>query len=159
MEKNSISKIVIAAMRSIVLTCLMVSASLTWADDKDRPCSKYTLFGVYGTDAHGLLLPAPGPSLEFQGLSVTNFDGRGGLTWAEYTVVNGNPVHPGWVRASGTYSVNPDCTATAVVNTPFSPVPLKFFLVVVKHGKEVHGVLNSDALAISFTKVEAHFDW
>jgi hypothetical protein len=117
-------------------------------------CANRTIFGDYGGDARGLLLPAPGVSIEFRGLSMTHFDGKGNLTWVEHTVVGGNPVNPGWLEASGTYTVNPDCTGEAVVNTPNSPVPLKFFFVVVKRGKEIRAVLDSNAIATVFIKVQ-----
>jgi hypothetical protein len=85
---------------------------------------------------------------------MTSFDGKGNLTWVEHTVINGTPLQPGWTPASGTYAVNPDCTGTAVVNTPNSPVPLHLALVVVRQGKEIHAVLDSDAISTVFNKVE-----
>ena len=85
---------------------------------------------------------------------MTQFDGKGNLTWVEHTVINGTPLQPGWTPASGTYAVNPDCTGTAVVNTPNSPVPLHLALVVVRQGKEIHTVLDSDAISSVFNKVE-----
>jgi hypothetical protein len=85
---------------------------------------------------------------------MTHFDGRGNLTWLEHTVINGTPLQPGWTAASGTYIVNQDCTGAAVVSTPNSPVPLQLALVVVKKGKEIHTVLDSDAIASVFIKVE-----
>jgi hypothetical protein len=85
---------------------------------------------------------------------MTQFDGKGNLTWVEHTVINGTPLQPGWTPASGTYAVNPDCTGAAVVNTPNSPVPLHLALVVVRRGKEIHSVLDSDAISSVFKKVE-----
>jgi hypothetical protein len=52
--------------------------------------------------------------------------------------------------ASGTYAVNPNCTGTAVVNTPNSPVPLKLSLVIVRDGNEI----DAGAIAAVFTKVD-----
>jgi len=56
--------------------------------------------------------------------------------------------------ASGIYAVNPDCTGTATVNTPNSPVPLVLGLIIVKNGNEVDMVLDSDAILSVFTKVD-----
>ena len=126
------------------------------SDNKDPEsghCSNHTLFGNYGTDAQGLLLPAPAVSLQFRGLSMTHFDGRGGLSWVEHTVIDGQPVHPGWVQATGSYVVDPDCTGTAIVNTPFSKDPLVFAIVVVKQGKEVRAILDSNAISVVFVRV------
>jgi hypothetical protein len=41
-----------------------------------------------------------------------------------------------------------------VANTPNSPVPLHLALVVVRQGKEIHAVLDSDAISTVFNKVE-----
>ena len=120
-----------------------------------RHCSDRTLYGDYGASSQGSILPAPGVSLPFVGVSMTHFDGRGDLSWVEHTVVNGAPLSPGFtVRATGTYSVNHDCTGSATVNTPNSPVPLKLFFVIVKHGTEVHAVLDTNAISTVFTKVD-----
>jgi hypothetical protein len=85
---------------------------------------------------------------------MAHFDGKGDLTWVEHTVINGTLLQPGWTAASGTYTVNPDCTGTAVVNTPNSPVPLNLALVVVRQGKEIHTVLDSNAIAAVYIKVD-----
>ena len=96
---------------------------------------------------------------------MTHFDGKGNLTWVEYTVVNGSPIPPptvgngspippGWTAASGTYTVNHDCTGAAVVNTPNSPVPLNLAFVVVKRGTEIRTVLDSHAISTVFIKVK-----
>ena len=87
-------------------------------------------------------------------MTITRFDGRGHLTWIEHTVVNGEPVHPGWTSASGTYTVAADCTGTMVVNTPNSPAPLKLVFVAVKGGRELRAVLEAHAILSVFTKVD-----
>jgi hypothetical protein len=118
-------------------------------------CSNRTLYGDYGSSAQGLILPAPGVSLPFVSAGMTHFDGRGDISWTEHTVVNGVSLSPGFTaRATGTYSVNHDCTGSATVNTPNSPVPLKLFFEIVKHGTEVHAVLDTNAISTVFTKVD-----
>jgi hypothetical protein len=119
-----------------------------------RRCSTRTLSGDYGYAAEGVLLPAPGVTLQFRGVGMAHFDGRGNLTWVEHTVVDGSPLDPGWTAASGTYAVNPDCTGTAVVNTPNSPYPLNLAFVVVKQGRQINTVLDANAISTVFTKVE-----
>jgi hypothetical protein len=128
------------------------------AESFDRDCSNRTLRGDYGYAAEGVLLNTPGlpPEAQFRSVGLTHFNGKGKLTWVEHTVVNGIPLEGSWTAATGTYSVNPDCTGTAVINTPNSPVPLNLFLVVVRQGTEIHTVLNSNAISTVFIKVEAH---
>jgi hypothetical protein len=76
------------------------------------------------------------------------------MYWYEHTVIDGVLLEPGWTtKATGTYTVNPDCTGALVVDTPNSPVPLNLGLVIVKSGAEIHGVLDTDAVSTVFTKV------
>jgi hypothetical protein len=126
------------------------------SESQERRCSNRTLFGDYGSAGEGVLLNIPGlpPEAQFRGLTVTHFDGKGGLTWVEHTVINGTPLQSGWTPASGIYTVNSDCTGTALVDTPNSPVPLHLALVVVRRGKEIHTVLDSDAISSVFVKIE-----
>ena len=160
MQRKSLAGILIAA---IPVVCGVLGAGVLVVaqqngsaapDAQFRLCSKRTLAGNYGSSSEGVLLPAPGLSLEFRGLTITRFDGRGNLTWIEHTVINGEPVHPGWTSASGTYTVAADCTGTMVINTPNSPAPLNLVFVVVKGGRELRAVLEAHAILSVFTKVD-----
>ncbi len=124
--------------------------------DRNRSCSNRTLFGEYGYASEGVFIgnPVLPPRAPFRSVGITHFDGRGNLTWVEHTVINGVPLEVGWTAASGRYTVNSNCTGTAVVDTPNSPVPLNLAFVVVKRGKEVHSVLDSNAISTVFIKVE-----
>jgi len=118
------------------------------AQSSNGHCSNRTLSGQYGCSVQGFLLNVPSlpPKATFVGVTTSTFDGRGNLTGTEHVVFNGSPFNPGFVANSGTYSVHPNCTGTAIVNTPNSPVPLHLFFVIVDDGKEFRQVLNSDAL-------------
>jgi hypothetical protein len=105
-----------------------------------------------------LLLPAPGVSLEFRGLTLTHFNGDGGMTAMESIVVGGNLQSPDWVQSSGNYTINPDCTGTATINTPLSPVPLQLHLIVVDNGKRAFSVLDASALLTTFIRVGSGHD-
>jgi hypothetical protein len=120
-----------------------------------RHCSDRTLSGDYGWTSEGVLLPGPGVSLQFRAAGMAHFDGRGNLTWVEHTIIDGVLLEPGFTTtATGTYDVNPDCTGTAIVNTPNSPVPLNLGFVVVKDGREVRSVLDTNAITTVFSKVD-----
>jgi hypothetical protein len=95
-----------------------VDAQSARVQSGDRDCSNRTPFGAYGSASEGVLLPAPGVVLQFRSVQLTHFDGKGNLTWVEHTVINGTPAGPDWTAATGTYTVNPDCTGAATVNTP-----------------------------------------
>ena len=165
MKRKSVLRISIVVIPTMVICGLLVAASSARVDQErgtghedgdTRACTNKTLQGDYGSAAEGVLLNIPGlpPEAQFRGLTMTHFDGKGNLTWVEHTVINGVPLQPGWTPASGTYAVNQDCTGSAVVNTPNSPVPLHLALVVVRQGKEIHTVLDSDAISTVFNKVE-----
>jgi hypothetical protein len=144
---------VVAIPFAIVFGILACGVSAQ-ADQTDRNCSNRTLHGSYGGTSEGLLLPAPGASVPFRALTMTQFDGNGNLTWVEHTVINGSLLEPGWTTtATGTYDVNPDCTGTLTVNTPNSRDPLSLGMVIVNNGKEVHTVLDTNAILSVFTRV------
>ena len=156
MKRNSIARILMAMLQTVIVCSLLASGVSAMAESDDKRCSNRTLFGDYGSVAEGVLLNVPGlpPEAQFRAVTMTHFDGKGNLSWVEHTVINGALLEPGWTPASGTYAVNSDCTGTAVVNTPNSPVPLSLAFVVVKQGTEVHTVLDTDAVTSVFTKVK-----
>jgi hypothetical protein len=143
---------------AVLIACsLLASGAPALADSDDLHCSNRTVFGDYGSSSEGVLLGIPGQAeVQFRGLTLTHFDGRGKLTWLEHTVINGAPLNPGtpWTAASGTYTVNPNCTGMAVVNTPNSPVPLNLAFVIVKQGREIRTILDAHAIASVFIRVE-----
>jgi hypothetical protein len=71
------------------------------------------------TNANATSNPRPVRRFPTQANTVgrTHFDGRGHLTWVEHTVIDGTLLEPAWTAATGTYTVNPDCTGTGVANT------------------------------------------
>ena len=156
MRGKLFTRLMLAVTATVVVCCLLTSGASAAAQSDVKPCSNQTIVGDYGGASEGVLLGIPGlpPEAQFRGLTMTHFDGKGNLTWVEHTVINGVPVQPGWIAASGTYAVNPDCTGTAVVNTPNSPVPLVLPFVVVRRGREIRTVLDSDAIASVFTRVK-----
>ena len=164
MKHNFVPKISILAVPIMAACFGLASSSAAIAQSADAQsaqfqsmhggCSDRTLFGAYGAAVEGVLLPVPSVVLQFRAITLNHFDGRGHLTSVEHTVINGAQAGADWTPGSGTYSVNPDCTGTATLNTPNSPVPLDLYFVVVKDGREIHAVLNSNAISTVFTKVE-----
>lgn len=112
----------------------------TAASDSEGNCSNRTLFGDYGAQIEGTLLA---PNWPLRTMAMIHFDGNGGMTYLHYRVINGTPVTPDWVADSGTYSVNPDCTASAVFD---GPIPTH--LVITNNGKDFRGVVDGDAITL-----------
>jgi hypothetical protein len=139
-----------------IITFAASAAPARQPDQDSKECTNRILQGDYGYAATGVLVGTPGLPLEaqFRSIGVIHFDGKGTLTWVEHTVVNGRLVLPDGAEATGTYTVNSDCSGTTVVNTPNSPVPLNQFIVVVKRGREIHTLLDSSAIASVAVKVQ-----
>lgn len=142
---------------SLMIVCgLLASGASATAQSVDRHCTNRAVSGDYGYVAQGVLIGITGLPAEaqFRSVGVAHFDGKGSLTWVEHTVVNGIPLNLNWLAASGTYTVNSDCTGTAVVNTPNSFVPLKLDFAVVRQGTEIHSVLDGNAITTVFIKID-----
>jgi hypothetical protein len=76
---------------------------------------------------------------------MTEFDGRGNLRQADFTTINGVPTGNDWRPATGSYTVNGDCTGTAEIIQGDGSPTLKLRLVVVRNGKEVRTVVEGNA--------------
>lgn len=131
------------------------------AESHERHCSNRTLFGDYGFTLEGLLLEVPGVTLppgatiQLRGVVLQHYDGRGNLRQVDHVVVNGIPPTEDWTPGSGIYSVNPDCTGTAVINVPDNPLaPINVHFVVVKQGREIHQVVDINAVTAIGHKVD-----
>ncbi|HEY1496758.1 MAG TPA: hypothetical protein VGF49_19520 [Candidatus Solibacter sp.] len=86
---------------------------------------------------------------------MTHFDGKGNFTQVDHVVINGTPPALVWTPGYGTYSVNPNCTGTAVINIPGNPLaPVRVQFVVVKQGKEIYQVVDGNAVTSVGTRVE-----
>jgi hypothetical protein len=94
-------------------TCLGVAP---WAR-AEQGCSNGALRGAYAYTSTGTIVAAPiaalvGPSAE---VGVQYFDGQGNVSFNFNASQNGG-IGPG--TATGTYTVNPDCTGTFTEATP-----------------------------------------
>ncbi len=166
--KLLISKISIATPLMLVCGLLTSGASSMAQSDGEaavlserghRSCSNGTLSGDYGATVIGVLaLPGrtvqDGAGLPIRGVVMAHFDGKGNLTQVDHIVVNGMPPPVEWTPGSGTYTVNPDCTGTAVIDTPSNPTgPLNLHFVVVKQGQEIDEVVDTNAVTAIAIKV------
>jgi hypothetical protein len=143
MKSMSFSRTVIPMM--VVCLVLALGGSAVGQGPGTRPCSNRTLSGDYGTLIEGTLLA---PNWPLRTLAMIHFDGRGNMTSVDHVVLNGIPPEEEWRPNSGTYVVNPDCTASAVFS---GPIPVHF--VVVKNGKEFRGVVDGNAITLHGSRV------
>ena len=85
-------------------------------------------------------------------MAITHFDGRGHLTQVDHVVFNGMLPPMEWTPATGTYSINPDCTGEAEIiipGSPFSPVILR--LVVGDNGTQIRTVVSKPGYVVTST--------
>jgi hypothetical protein len=122
-------------------------------------CSNRTLVGDYGFTIEGTILDA---NLPIRGLALQHYDGRGHITQVDHVVDGGYPPPREWTPGTGTYTVNPDCTGSAVIISPSSappgssgpPPPLNIHFVIVDHGKQIKQVVDANAVVANGVKVD-----
>jgi hypothetical protein len=152
MHRKSGSRLWIAAMIvcGLVASGASAMAQSATAESHEGRCSNRTLAGDYGFTLEGVILA---PNFQIRGVVLQHYDGKGNITQVDHVVVNGMAPPQEWAPGTGTYTVNPDCTGAAVLHTPANP-EVKLHFVVVKHGTEIHQVVDADAVTAIGVKVE-----
>jgi hypothetical protein len=157
MQRKSFSRISMVAIPIMIVCGLLLPASsmgpTVRADNEDtKGCTNKTLQGDYGFALEGEIL---GPGLQFRGVVMQHYDGNGNFTQVDHIVFNGVPPVEEWTPGSGTYTVNPNCTGSAVIIVPGNPLsPINLHFVVVKQGKEIHQVVDANAVTAVGNRVE-----
>jgi hypothetical protein len=73
----------------------------------------------------------------------------------DHVIDNGMPPTEEWTPGSGTYTVNPDCTGSAVLNIPGNPLsPVSIHFVITKQGREIRQVVDANAVTAVGNKVD-----
>src|SRR4051812_42227052 len=99
--------------------------------------------GTWGSTIEGTIL---GPNLQFRGLALGYFDGNGHMTQVDYIVFDGTPPAQEWTPGSGTYTVNPNCTGSVLINSPSNPVPVPVHFIIVENGRKFIQVVDANAV-------------
>ena len=156
MQRKSISRTLIA-ISTIVIVLGALGSGASAMDQSagteskgEGRCSNGTLLGDYGFALEGVIL---GPELRFRGVVLQHYDGKGNITQVDHVVLNGVPPAEEWTPGTGTYTVNSNCTGSAVLNTPGDP-QVNLHFVIVRGGKEIHQVVDANLVSAVGTKVE-----
>jgi hypothetical protein len=72
----------------------------------------------------------------------------------DFAVVQGVSDSTGWRPGAGTYTVNPDCTGSAVLIPTPGAAPIFQHFVIVNNGKEILGVVDSSAITVIAKRVQ-----
>ena len=142
------NRLIIARVLTLCLT--LASVSLTVAQSnysaqtgRLKACSDRTITGDYGVQIEGTIL---GPNLPLRTLVMEHFDGAGNLTSVDHVVLGGVPPAEEWRPTTGIYSVNPDCTGSASLDTGPGNPPLSYHFVVVDKGRQILLVVDGGAI-------------
>jgi len=128
-------------MKTIAATFFLGALAAT-ASAQTPACSNATLTGTYAFTITGQILAPAAAVGPVAGVALTTFDGGGNLTQVDHVVHNGVAPVEDWRPATGTYSVNSDCTGTfsffpaPTVAADSSPA-IKVFFVIAKGGAEI----------------------
>jgi hypothetical protein len=146
--KDKSFSIVLTAAASLMLACFSI-ANIN-AETPGFHCSNRTLFGNYGFTIEGTILA---PNFQIRGLALQHYDGRGNIKQVDHIVTEGMPPAEEWTPGTGTYTVNPDCTGSAVINSPSNPAPIALHFVIVNNGNEIRQVVDANAVVAVGKKV------
>ena len=141
MKRSTIAKTL--AIAAVTVLALGV-APLAKADDKG--CSNVLVQGTFaytGTGSIAAPSPAAGPFVE---VGTQTFDGKGGTTYAATLSANGNVLQ---VTATGTYTVNPDCTGTMTFQVSPINITVHVFFVIAGSGSEFQAIETDPGLIIT----------
>ena len=128
-------------MRTLLLLTIL-GEGLYAAHDESKSCSNATIKGSYGYLITGTS-PSGGPGGPLEqaiGVGVRHYDGHGAFTQVDSRKgsISGTVVDQ---PASGTYTVNPDCTGVMFLSAVGQPFPAELRFVVVNKGKEIRWIL------------------
>src|ERR1022692_1290528 len=103
-----------------------------YAQSSSPACNNNLIAGNYGFNLQGTKLGGTGPIGQQVGVAMTQFDGQGSFTQIDTVTVAGEVVADyTHTPATGTYTVNSDCTGTFTINfTDGRPTVIANFVVV-----------------------------
>ena len=143
MQKQSSGKYRSLCVLAMFVTLGFVTLQAAFAQDSIA-CNSRLLKGSYTFTVEGQKLAGNGPTGPMVGVALTTFDGAGGLTQIDTVTVAGMVVadftHS---PATGTYTVNPDCTGTFTINFTDGRPPVATNFLVASDGSEIDTVVIS----------------
>jgi hypothetical protein len=135
-------KLIVNVVALVLLTLGALGSG--YAQSESPACNNKLIAGNYGFTVQGNKLGGQGPTGPQVGVAMTEFDGKGGLTQIDTVTISGVVVADfTHTPATGTYTVNSDCTGTFTINFTDGRPPVAANLVVVEGGFEIDTVVIS----------------
>jgi hypothetical protein len=144
-KEKCMKKKLVGNVTALVLVTLGALGSV-YAQSDSPACNNQLIRGNYGFTIQGTKLLGPGPTGQQLGVAMTQFDGNGNLTQIDTVTINGEVVADfTHTPATGSYTVNPNCTGTFTIDFTDGRPPVTTSLVVVDNGSEIDTVVTSAA--------------
>src|ERR1035438_1255271 len=135
-------KLIVNVVALVLLTLGALGSG--YAQSESPACNNKLIAGNYGFTVQGNKLGGQGPTGPQVGVAMTEFDGKGGLTQIDTVTISGVVVADfTHTPATGTYTVNSDCTGTFTINFTDGRPPVVANFVVVDSGSEIDTVVIS----------------
>jgi hypothetical protein len=132
---------VAAALLAGVATLIAFAFQPTVSANQEvrRGCSNRTLRGDYGVLVSGVRALGPNVTESFIGTAIRTYDGHGNFEQVDssHGTVTGAATN---LLATGTYSVNANCSGTSTLIIPGAP-PIDTAFVIVDQGNEVDDIV------------------
>jgi hypothetical protein len=107
-------------------------------------CNNKLIAGSYGFTVQGTKLGGAGPVGPQVGVAMAQFDGNGNFSQIDTVTIDGTVVADfTHTPATGTYTVNSDCTGTFTINFTDGRPPVVTSFIVVENGTEIDAVVTS----------------
>jgi hypothetical protein len=143
MTHKTISKNILKAAAFMAASTVLAAAP--------PPCGLASLQGNYGFTITGQILSGPTAGL-VSGVALTTFSGDGTLTQVDHVLHNGVIPPEAWRNATGSYTLNSNCTGTMqLVFTDGSPT-LNLYIVLDALRWEIRTVVDGNAITSIGTK-------
>ncbi len=126
---------------TIAAVAALALALVPGAMAAERPCSNATLNGAFADRDTGLIAGLG----QFVGANLEKFDGHGNMSSTGTVSLNGDIVQ---ATATGTYTVNADCTGTYTLQNSLG-LTIHAFFVIADGGDELEVVITDPGTVIS----------
>jgi hypothetical protein len=140
----------IAKTFAIAAVAALALAVAPTANAEDKGCSEASLKGTFAYTSTGFIVAAPVPALvgPYAEVGTQSFDGKGDVSFTFNASQNGNVgTGTGVVTATGTYTVNEDCTGTFTESS--NGFTSHFYFVIDDHWNGLQAICQDQGVVVT----------